>query len=287
MKFLILKITNNCNLKCIYCYRKDDTGKKEMRFKTAKNAIDYILKKDDKLKIQFTGGEPLLNFKLIERIVDYCKDQYPDKNITYAVQTNGTLLDKEIIEKIKELDIKVGVSLDTIDPKDTILRPYRNGRPSTLDTLKGMYLLRENKVPFGVTTVVTNKNLPHLQDLVYYLISIGVRSISFDLLKPKKREHFSLMPEEEEFRKVLEKMKDLPIYIKNLRKRPENKYCYLNSGDLLFVSEIGNIYPCPTLEGYFYGGNINSGKDIKLFKVKCNYCFARSYLIGRIANYLS
>jgi len=279
MKFLILKITNKCNLRCIYCYREDNLGIKDMEFKIAKNAIDYILKNDDRLKLQFTGGEPLLNFKLIEKVVDYCRDGYPDKNISYAIQTNGTLLEEDIIERIKELDIKVGVSLDTIDPMDTTLRPYRDGRPSTLDTLKGIYLLRDKGVPFGITTVVTSRNLPYLLDLVYYLISIGVRSISFDMLKPKKREHLPLIPDEEEFRRLLKEMENLPIYIKNLRRDSKNKYCYLNSGDLLFINEMGDVYPCPTLEGHFYGGNINSGKDIKLFKVKCNYCFARSYLM--------
>ena len=278
MKFLILKITNNCNLRCIYCYREGD-GKKDMEFKTAKNAIDYILKRDNRLKIQFTGGEPLLNFKLIERVVDYCRDEYPDKNISYAIQTNGTLLEEEIIEKIKELGLKVGVSLDTIDPNDTTLRPYRDGKPSTLDTLRGIYLLREKGVPFGITTVVTSKNLPHLKDLVYYLASIGVRSISFDLLKPKREEHLTLLPDEEEFRRVLEEIRDLPIYVKNLRRNSKDKYCYLNSGDLLFVNEVGDIYPCPTLEGYFHRGNINSGEDIKLFKVRCRECFARVYLL--------
>ena len=283
MKFLILKITNNCNLRCIYCYRENNKDKKEMEFKTAKNAIDFILRMDDNVKIQFTGGEPLLNFTLIERVVDYCRDRYPDKNISYAIQTNGTLLKEEILERIKELDIKVGVSLDTIDPTDTTLRPYRDGRPSTLDALRGIYLLRKHKIPFGVTTVVTNKNLPHLMDLLYYLISIGVRSISFDLLKPKKKEHLSLMPEEEKFRKILEEAKNLPIYIKNLRRR-KDIYCYLNTGDLLFVNEVGDIYPCPTLEGYLYRGNINSGEDIKLFKVKCSYCFARRYLMKVVSD---
>lgn len=282
MKFLILKITNKCNLRCIYCYRECNRGKRDMEFKTARNAIDYILERDERVKIQFTGGEPLLNFPLIERVVDYCRDRYPDKSISYALQTNGTLLEEGIIERIKELNIKVGVSLDTVDPEDTTLRPYWDGRPSTLDTLRGIYLLREKNIPFGVTTVVTSKNLPHLLDLLYYLLSIGVRSISFDLLKPKRREHLPLLPEEEKFKRILEKVRDLPIYIKNLRRNPGDIYCYLNSGDLLFVNEVGDVYPCPTLEGHFYIGNINRG-DVKMFKVRCNNCFARNYLM-RIFN---
>ena len=81
MKYLILKITNKCNLNCIYCYNADKNEIKDMDFKTAKNSIDYILSDDaDKLKIQFTGGEPLLNFDLIEKVIKYCNKNYNDKN---------------------------------------------------------------------------------------------------------------------------------------------------------------------------------------------------------------
>ncbi len=302
MKYLILKITNRCNLNCIYCYNhntyKSDELEKDMDFETAKNSIDYILSDDafnsnnDKLKIQFTGGEPLLNFDLIEKVIKYCNKNYNDKNISYAVQTNGTLLNNESIEKIKKLDLKIGVSIDGLEIND-ILRPYKNKNKnksknkknkssSTLDTLKGIYLLNSHNVPFGITTVITNKNLPFIKEFVEYLIALGVKSISFDLLKVKKKEHLKLMPNEEEFNKILKELNNYPIYIKNLQRRTNNIYCFLNTGDLLFVNELGDIYPCPTLEGYFYMGNINKIKlnkeNINIFKVKCNKCFAREYL---------
>ena len=248
-----------------------------MDFKTAKNAIDYLLSLDNQLKIQFTGGEPLLNFKLIEKIVDYCNSNY--NNIQYAIQTNATLIDEKIAERIKELNIKVGVSIDGLEIND-ILRPYKNGKSSTLDTLKGMYLLKAYNIPFGVTTVVTNKNLPYLEEFVNYLIAFGVKSISFDVLKPKKKEHLTLMPNIDEFNKILERLKANPIYIKNLQKRPKGRYCYLNSGDLLFVNEFGDVYPCPTLEGLIYLGNINNS-NIKLMEVKSNSCYAREFLVKR------
>jgi uncharacterized protein len=277
MKYLILKITNRCNLNCIYCYA-DNKNNKDMDFKTAKNAIDYLLGIDNQLKIQFTGGEPLLNFKLIEKVVDYCNSNY--NNIQYAIQTNATLIDEKIAERIKELNIKVGVSIDGLEVND-ILRPYKNGKPSTLDTLKGMYLLKAYNIPYGVTTVVTNKNLPYLEEFVNYLIAFGVKSISFDLLKPKKREHLTLMPNIDEFNKILERLKSYPIYIKNLQKRPKGRYCYLNSGDLLFVNEFGDVYPCPTLEGLIYLGNINNSSNIKLMEVKSSNCYAREFLVKR------
>ncbi|HII59073.1 TPA: radical SAM protein [Methanocaldococcus jannaschii] len=277
MKHLILKVTNRCNLNCIYCYANNKNNK-DMDFKTAKNAIDYLLNLDNQIKIQFTGGEPLLNFNLIEKIVDYCNDNYSNCNIQYAIQTNATLINEKIAEKIKELDIKVGISIDGLEIND-ILRPYKNGKPSTLDTLKGMYILKSYNIPFGITTVVTNKNLPYLEEFVKYLIAFGVKSISFDLLKPKKKEHLTLMPNIEEFNKLLNKLGRYPIYIKNLQKRPKDKYCYLNSGDLLFVNEFGDIYLCPTLEGLSCLGNINDKNKIKLPKVKSKGCYAREFLI--------
>ncbi|AEH06877.1 radical SAM protein [Methanothermococcus okinawensis] len=299
MKYLILKITNRCNLNCIYCYAnnyninrniKDNIHKnkknKDMAFKTAKKAIDYILEIDDNLKIQFTGGEPLLNFKLIEDTVNYCNKSYSGKNISFAIQTNGTLTDENIIKKLKKLNVAIGISLDTIDIHDNILRPYKDGNSSTLDTLRGIYLLKNNNIPFGITSVITNKNLPYIKDFVEYLMALGVNSISFDLLKPKKKEHLQLLPNEDEFNRILMELKNYPIYIKNLQKRPNDRYCYLNSGDLLFVNELGDIYPCPTLEGHLYMGNIHSinKEKLKLFKIKCNYCFARRFLINKLIN---
>jgi len=137
-----------------------------------------------------------------------------------------------------------------------------------------------------VTVVVTNKNLPHIKEFVEYLIALGIKSISFDLLKPKRKEHLKLMPNEDEFNRILDELRDYPIYIKNIRREEKlnKKYCFLNSGDLLFVNEFGNIYPCPTLEGYFYMGNINKidKENLKLFKVDCNYCFARKFLIENV-----
>ena len=275
MKYLILKITNKCNLNCIYCYANNKNNK-DMDFKTAKNSIDYLLSLDNKLKIQFTGGEPLLNFKLIEKVIDYCNNYY-NGCVEYAIQTNATLINEKIAERIKELNIKVGVSIDGLEVNDT-LRPYKDGKPSTLDTIRGMYILKSHDIPFGITAVVTNKNLPYLEDFIKYLIAFGVKSISFDLLKPKKKEHLNLMPNIEEFNKLLNELGRYPIYIKNLQKRPKNRYCYLNSGDLLFVNEFGDIYLCPTLEGISCLGNINKDK-IKLPKIKCNKCYAREFLI--------
>ena len=74
--------------------------------------------------------------------------------------------------------------------------------------------------------MITNKNLPFIKEFVEYLIALGVKSISFDLLKVKKKEHLKLMPNEEEFNKILKDLNNYPIYIKNLQRRQNNIYCF-------------------------------------------------------------
>ena len=87
MRYLILKITDRFNLNCVYCYNLSKFSRTfiDMDFKTAKNAIDYSLKRVQHsigLKIQFTGGEPLLNFRLIEKIIEHYDKCY---NNTFAI----------------------------------------------------------------------------------------------------------------------------------------------------------------------------------------------------------
>ena len=140
MRYLILKITDRCNLNCVYCYNvfKSSRTFNDMDFKTAKNSIDYSLKRVQHLiglKIQFTGGEPLLNFELIEKIIKHYGKLHNGVNIKYAIQTNGTLINENIIQKIKELNIKIGISFDGVDNWE--LRAYHNGKNSTIDTMRG------------------------------------------------------------------------------------------------------------------------------------------------------
>ena len=64
-----LCLTHNCNLNCIYCYQKHDT-QKHMSFETAKKCIDWIFsnisEEYDGVELDFSGGEPLLDFGVHE-----------------------------------------------------------------------------------------------------------------------------------------------------------------------------------------------------------------------------
>ena len=102
-------ITRTCNLKCVHCYSDSDAQKYTGELSTLE-ALQFI---DDCAAFKvpvllFTGGEPLIRpdvFELVQRA--------KEKNIRVTFSTNGTLIDRKLAQKIKELDVGyVGISLD-------------------------------------------------------------------------------------------------------------------------------------------------------------------------------
>jgi sulfatase maturation enzyme AslB (radical SAM superfamily) len=71
-------VTEDCNLRCTYCYQAHKNNKHKMTFDIAKKAVDYVLGNPQIFNAEavlwdFIGGEPLLEIELIDKIVDYIK----------------------------------------------------------------------------------------------------------------------------------------------------------------------------------------------------------------------
>src|SRR5258707_12190470 len=85
LQTLVLNLTNQCNLSCQYCYEFGEdkvatpAGKpKFMDWDTAKESVDYLIRQSASRKtihITFFGGETLMNFPLLKRVVDYARQQ--------------------------------------------------------------------------------------------------------------------------------------------------------------------------------------------------------------------
>jgi uncharacterized protein len=110
MKTLLVVLSEKCNLNCTYC----DVDK------WSKKAIDVDMYLDEfrkmreqhpteRIKIDFFGGEPLLQFDLIQRIVDGVRE---DGNVKLFMPTNGLLLTDEILEYLVKEQIETSVSFD-------------------------------------------------------------------------------------------------------------------------------------------------------------------------------
>lgn len=122
---LILQVTQSCNFKCRYCaYAKEgdinhnigrNHSQKNMSWDIAKQSVDFLWEhsKDEwGISISFYGGEPLLNFDLIKKIVDYSKKKFETKSLKFVMTTNGSVITDEIIDFLVKNDVVLTFSLD-------------------------------------------------------------------------------------------------------------------------------------------------------------------------------
>ncbi len=118
---LVLTLTERCNLRCRYCLHGADLdwvrdhGVKSMSFETASRAVGYFLDRSDPDKapvISFYGGEALLEIDLIEKIVDVARAHDRGREVTFAIYTNGVLLDDRATDLIAREKMHLQVSLD-------------------------------------------------------------------------------------------------------------------------------------------------------------------------------
>jgi len=93
---LVLWVTTDCNLRCRYCYANGGDKAEYMDWQVARQALDIMIKESRGFKIQFAGGEPLLNMELIEQVVDYTRNM----KVVYQLQTNATLIDAGISRRL-------------------------------------------------------------------------------------------------------------------------------------------------------------------------------------------
>jgi uncharacterized protein len=142
LQTIVLNVTNQCNLSCQYCYEfgedkiaTPDGKPKFMDWDTAKSSVDYLFTEAQGRKsvhITFFGGETLMNFPLLKRVVEYSRVQAQERRMTidFSLTTNGTLLTPTIIEYLAENAVGVTVSMDGPKEMQDKFRVFSNGKGS-------------------------------------------------------------------------------------------------------------------------------------------------------------
>lgn len=135
---ITLHISNDCNLRCKYCYASGGNYMQErtlMNEKTARDFVNFCILNFDQVKqIVFFGGEPMLNVKIMKVVCNLFKQNFVEGKILYipkfGIITNGTIINSDIIEFFKENITDITVSID--GPKDVndANRVYSNGNGS-------------------------------------------------------------------------------------------------------------------------------------------------------------
>lgn len=166
--------TTDCNARCFYCFEKNRQPI-TMSEKTANDVADYIIKvsKSNKIKINWFGGEPVYNYKVIDTICHKLKNY----NIDYSsmMVSNGYLFNEELVLKAKDLWNLNYIQI-TIDGTEKIYnnikayidKTFENPFSHVLDNIE---LLLKNQIYVRIRMNMDKYNRNDLYDLVNILIT--------------------------------------------------------------------------------------------------------------------
>ena len=120
VKALCLHVAHTCNLNCAYCFAsqgKYHGDRAIMSFEVGKRALDFLIEHSAgrrNLEVDFFGGEPLMNFEVVKRLVAYARSREKEcgKNFRFTLTTNGMLIDDDVIDFANREMSNVVLSLD-------------------------------------------------------------------------------------------------------------------------------------------------------------------------------
>lgn len=278
---LVLSLTERCNLRCTYCYYKvsHETRSLVMSSDIMEAAIRLAFERTLSLNqrflnITFFGGEPLLCMDAIHRGVEFAKNLAherfgedvllgpPTTNTTstkfrlrFAVNTNATLLNAEIINYLKCEKFRIYLSLDGPEAHHNICRKQVGG--------EGSFKLIEPHIPVltkldtVVLSVVTRENMHSLSEAVRWIQGQGFRNMTaaVDFDGKWTGEEFDVLAAE--YEKLAEfwleiKRKNVPFYLGTIQdklkfrltgQRHRTSSCQVAEG-IVACAANGNLFPC-------------------------------------------
>lgn len=177
-----LLLADGCNLNCTYCF-EGLKPKRLMPLELAQMTVERLIKEwsgDEKaISIFLFGGEPLLNWPVLRRTVEYAEEiaQESGKQVSFSITTNGTLLNIERVRFLRDHRIPVMLSMDGLPDAHNRHRRMVKDRPSFSLVWKGFQLLQEYYKTFDVRMTVMPDTAPLLFDSVMFLSEHGVSSL--------------------------------------------------------------------------------------------------------------
>ncbi|MGE0487679.1 MAG: radical SAM protein [Vulcanimicrobiota bacterium] len=267
LRSLVVNLTQNCNLACVYCYADvlpTAKKKRQMEPETARAAIDFLLRQSGSvrtLNLTFFGGEPLLNFPLLKQSVLYAEDEArkAGKKLRYSLTTNATLVTEEMARFLDEYRIGVSISLDGPPEVQDGQRPFVNGRGSSNRVLKGVetLLTHVRSRPVGARVTLTRQS-GSVVPIFDYLHELGFFEVGLaPVTDPRAELHLG----DEEMERLLDDFRILSE--RTVQEARAGRYLgFSNLTNMLSSIHAGRkrVYPCGAGLGLFgvdYTGKIS------------------------------
>ena len=317
VKAMCLHIAHDCNLRCKYCFADDGAyqgSRALMSEEVARGAIDFLVKNSGNrrnLEVDFFGGEPLMNFEVVKKTVEYarCLEAKFGKNFRFTLTTNGLLLNDENIKYINENMQNVVLSLDGRREVNDRVRQTCSGAGSYDTIVPKLQKLAESRKQrdYYVRGTFTAYNLDfandvlHLADLGFEQTSVEPAVAADSAEYALKEEHLPQLFNEYErlaaeyvkrdfnFFHFMIDLEQGPCVIKRL------SGCGAGT-EYVAVTPEGEIYPCHQFVGFdeYKLGDIFDGISNEKIRTKlggcnvyskdeCRNCWAKFYCGGGCA----
>lgn len=319
VKALCLHIAHDCNLACRYCFAEEGEyhGRRAlMSYEVGKKALDFLVENSGNrrnLEVDFFGGEPLMNWKVVKQLVAYGREleKSHDKHFRFTLTTNGVLLNEEVQEFLnREMD-NVVLSLDGRKEVNDKMRPFRNGKGSYELIVPKFQRLADsrNQEKYYIRGTFTRENLDFSKDVLHFS-ELGFEQISIEPVVGDDTEPYAIQKEDlpqifAEYDRLAQIMVEREKagkgftffhFMLDLEGGPcvAKRLSGCGSGtEYLAVTPWGDLYPCHQFVGNeeFLMGNVEDGithpeiaeefRGCSVYsKEKCRSCFARFYCSG-------
>lgn len=323
VKALCLHVSHDCNLRCKYCFASTGdfgTGHRmTMDFETAKRAIDFVIAKSGhrrNIEVDFFGGEPLMNFDVVKRLVAYARsvEKERGKHFRFTLTTNGVLIDDDVIDFANREMSNVVLSLDGRKEVHDRYRVDYAGNGSwekIVPKFQKLVQARQGK-NYYMRGTFTHANPDFLKD-IQTMLDLGFTELSMEPVVAAPGDPAALTEADKEI--VMQQYEELARLMLQRDKegRPFTFYHYmidLKGGPCIYkrisgcgsgteymaVTPWGDLYPCHQFVGdeKFKLGNIWDGVENHAVQAEfagcnvyareeCRDCWARLYCSGGCA----
>ena len=189
VKALCLHVAHTCNLNCSYCFASQGKYHGEralMSYEVGKQALDFLIANSGSrrnLEVDFFGGEPLMNWEVVKRLVAYARTQegIHNKNFRFTLTTNGMLIDDDVIDFCNREMSNVVLSLDGRREVHDRLRVDYAGKGSyerIVPKFKKLVEARGGK-NYYMRGTFTRHNLDFTND-IFHMADLGFTELSME-----------------------------------------------------------------------------------------------------------
>ena len=239
---ILLDPTSACNMHCTGCWAAEYGNKLNLSLET----IDSIIRQGKEMGTYmyiYTGGEPLVRKEDLMKICE----MHPD--CAFLAFTNGSLIDEEFCnEMLRVKNFVPAISLEGFEEAND----GRRGEGVYQKVQNAMKLLKEHKLPFGISTCYTSKNVEDVSSEKYFdlIIDSGALFVWFFHYMPVGNDAaVELLPSPEQrelmFNKIREYRKCKPIFSMDFQNDAQYVHgCIAGGRNYLHINAKGDVEPC-------------------------------------------